>query len=93
MIADGLFEMGGDFPLSHFDGLRTDFSLARLKHYTGTPVDDVATAVALMRRLAWWFVDAGGLGAGRMQRFDAPLPAWAPATTAPAETAEAPAES
>ncbi|MBW5801503.1 cobalamin biosynthesis protein CobG [Halomonas elongata] len=54
----------------------------------GTPVDDVATAVALMRRLAWWFVDAGGLGAGRMQRFDAPLPAWAPATTAPAETTE-----
>ena len=44
-IADGLFEMGGDFPLSHFDGLRTDFSLARLKHYTGTPVDDVQSYV------------------------------------------------
>jgi AMP nucleosidase len=41
-IADGLFDpAAGDFPLSHFDGLRTDFSLARLKHYTGTPVDDV----------------------------------------------------
>ncbi|WP_338445643.1 AMP nucleosidase [Pelagerythrobacter marensis] len=37
-IADG-YELGapGDpFPLSLFDGLRTDFSLARLAHYTGT---------------------------------------------------------
>ena len=44
-IADGLFDMGGDFPLSHFDGLRTDFSLARLRHYTGTAVDDVQSYV------------------------------------------------
>ncbi|MDP3401408.1 MAG: AMP nucleosidase [Brevundimonas sp.] len=44
-IADGLFDTSGDFPLSHFDGLRTDFSLARLKHYTGTPVDDVQSYV------------------------------------------------
>ena len=44
-IADGLFDPAGDFPLSHFDGLRTDFSLARLKHYTGTPVDDVQSYV------------------------------------------------
>src|SRR5581483_5112742 len=28
-------------PLSLFDGLRTDFSLARLAHYTGTPVEHV----------------------------------------------------
>lgn len=38
--ADGLVvadENGS--PLSLFDGLRTDFSLARLKHYTGTPAD------------------------------------------------------
>ena len=27
-------------PLSLFDGLRTDFSLARLAHYTGTPAED-----------------------------------------------------
>ena len=27
-------------PLSLFDGPRTDFSLARLKHYTGTPPED-----------------------------------------------------
>jgi AMP nucleosidase len=37
-LADG-FELGGlgkSMPLSLFDGLRTDFSLARLAHYTGT---------------------------------------------------------
>lgn len=44
-IADGLFDPAGDFPLSHFDGLRTDFSLARLKHYTGTPVEDVQSYI------------------------------------------------
>ncbi|KFK94322.1 MULTISPECIES: AMP nucleosidase [unclassified Serratia (in: enterobacteria)] len=37
--ADGLFPFINHFPLSHFDALRTDFSLARLRHYTGTPVD------------------------------------------------------
>ncbi|MXP24912.1 AMP nucleosidase [Altererythrobacter indicus] len=37
-LADGmeLGEPGDPFPLSLFDGLRTDFSLARLAHYTGT---------------------------------------------------------
>ena len=42
-IADGLFLPGpdGDRPLALFDGLRTDFSLARLKHYTGTPPEHV----------------------------------------------------
>ncbi|NDL61769.1 AMP nucleosidase [Acerihabitans arboris] len=37
--ADGLFTSGNIYPLSHFDALRTDFSLARLRHYTGTPVE------------------------------------------------------
>ncbi len=38
-LADGQMVMGeGDsMPLSLFDALRTDFSLARLRHYTGTP--------------------------------------------------------
>jgi len=42
-IADGLFLPGprGARPLALFDGLRTDFSLARLRHYTGTPPEDV----------------------------------------------------
>ena len=38
--ADGLLFPDEDgAPLSLFDGLRTDFSLARLRHYTGTPAD------------------------------------------------------
>ena len=37
--ADGIFSLADDLPLSHFDALRTDFSLARLRHYTGTPVE------------------------------------------------------
>lgn len=42
-IADGGWtdEAGGPRPLALFDGLRTDFSLARLKHYTGTPPEHV----------------------------------------------------
>ena len=40
-LADGI-EIDGtsDIPLSLFDGLRTDYSLARLKHYTGSEVSD-----------------------------------------------------
>ncbi|WON78284.1 AMP nucleosidase [Serratia sp. UGAL515B_01] len=37
--ADGLYPFTNHLPLSHFDALRTDFSLARLRHYTGTPVE------------------------------------------------------
>ncbi len=36
-VADGLYIAGDTRPLALFDGLRTDFSLARLRHYTGTP--------------------------------------------------------
>ena len=41
--ADGLWIPGPDGarPLALFDGLRTDFSLARLKHYTGAPAEHV----------------------------------------------------
>ena len=40
-IADGVWNMGAhpDRPLALFDGPRTDFSLARLRHYTGTPAE------------------------------------------------------
>lgn len=37
--ADGLFHPTETYPLSHFDARRVDFSLARLRHYTGTPVE------------------------------------------------------
>jgi AMP nucleosidase len=42
-IADGSFLSQEDQPrpLALFDGLRTDFSLARLAHYTGTPAEHV----------------------------------------------------
>jgi AMP nucleosidase len=41
-IADGLYtDVDGTRPLALFDGLRTDFSLARLRHYTGTPPEHV----------------------------------------------------
>lgn len=42
-LADGLFEANpdGPRPLALFDALRTDFSLARLRHYTGTPPEHV----------------------------------------------------
>ena len=40
-IADAEYRIGdGPMPLSLFDGLRTDFSLARLAHYTGTSPED-----------------------------------------------------
>ncbi len=40
-IADAEYVVGdGPMPLSLFDGLRTDFSLARLAHYTGTRTED-----------------------------------------------------
>jgi AMP nucleosidase len=40
-IADGVWNAPPDSarPLALFDGPRTDFSLARLKHYTGTPAE------------------------------------------------------
>ena len=42
-IADGFWSSALEDarPLALFDGLRTDFSLARLAHYTGTPAEHV----------------------------------------------------
>lgn len=41
-LADGheIADMPDEIPLSLFDGLRTDYSLARLAHYTGTRTED-----------------------------------------------------
>jgi len=46
-IADGLWSTGPDGarPLTLFDAPRTDFSLARLAHYTGTPAEHVQAYV------------------------------------------------
>ena len=46
-LPDGLWEMGDTRPLALFDGPRTDFSLARLKHYSGTPAGDFQQYVLL----------------------------------------------
>jgi len=43
--ADGLSYPGDIFPLSHFNALRADFSLARLRHYTGTLIEHFQTYV------------------------------------------------
>lgn len=41
-VADGqLYSPGDTRPLALFDGPRTDFSLKRLQHYSGTPVEDM----------------------------------------------------
>nr|WP_294169379.1 AMP nucleosidase [uncultured Sphingomonas sp.] len=41
-VADGVWRQdGGARPLALFDGLRVDYSLARLRHYTGTPPEHV----------------------------------------------------
>ncbi len=46
-VVDGLWtpRPSDDRPLTLFDALRTDFSLARLAHYTGSPADQVQTYV------------------------------------------------
>jgi AMP nucleosidase len=46
-VADGLWtpDMGDARPLTLFDGLRTDFSLARLAHYTGGAAENVQAYV------------------------------------------------
>ncbi|MEO1101755.1 MAG: AMP nucleosidase [Pseudomonadota bacterium] len=41
-VADGeLFEAGDERPIALFDAQRVDFSLKRLQHYCGTPVEDI----------------------------------------------------
>ena len=69
-LADG-FDLGGPadpIPLSLFDGLRTDFSLARLAHYTGTQIEHFQSFVLFTNyhRYVDEFVDwaAGQLGKG-----------------------------
>ncbi|OUE42247.1 cobalamin biosynthesis protein CobG [Billgrantia desiderata SP1] len=57
----------------------------------GTPVDSPAAAVELLIRLLHWFVDSGGIDAGRMRRHPASLPPWAPATQRPAAAGCVPA--
>lgn len=63
-LADGfeLDDPGTDMPLALFDGLRTDFSLARLAHYTGTATEHVQNFVLFTNyhRYVDEFVDWAG---------------------------------
>ena len=54
-------------PLALFDGLRTDFSLARLAHYTGTPVEDFQRFILFTNyhRYVDEFVDWAGQQMGK----------------------------
>jgi AMP nucleosidase len=63
-------ELGGTgaaLPLSLFDGLRTDYSLARLEHYTGTAPEDFQRFVLFTNyhRYIDEFVDWGGTQVGQ----------------------------
>lgn len=67
-IADAEFDHGtGPLPLSLFDGLRTDFSLARLAHYTGTNPADFQKYILFTNyhRYVDEFVDWAGRQLGR----------------------------
>ena len=70
-LADGidLSAPDADIPLSLFDGLRTDFSLARLAHYTGTSVDHFQRFILFTNyhRYVDEFVDWAGLQLGNRQ--------------------------
>lgn len=68
-IADGLMIFAADEPkpLALFDGLRTDFSLARLAHYTGTSPDHCQKFVLFTNyhRYVDEFVDWAGQQIGK----------------------------
>ncbi len=73
-IADGLFApVDGVRPLALFDGLRTDFSLARLRHYMGTPAEHVQRFVLFTNyhRYVDEFVRWGATQLGEGSRFSA----------------------
>ncbi len=67
-IADGIAfaEPDAPLPLALFDALRTDFSLARLTHYTGTPPEHFQRYVLFTNyhRYVDEFVDWAGLQLG-----------------------------
>ncbi|MFZ1743055.1 MAG: AMP nucleosidase [Pontixanthobacter sp.] len=68
-LADGIEidDSGETIPLSLFDGLRTDFSLARLAHYTGTATDHFQRFILFTNyhRYVDEFVDWAGQQVGK----------------------------
>jgi AMP nucleosidase len=71
-IADGLWVAHDETrPLALFDGLRTDFSLARLRHYMGTPAEHAQRFVLFTNyhRYVDEFVRWAGTQLGESSRF------------------------
>ena len=68
-LADGieLGEASDPIPLALFDGLRTDYSLARLAHYTGTSIDHFQRFILFTNyhRYVDEFVDWAGMQLGK----------------------------
>ncbi|MEZ5937215.1 MAG: AMP nucleosidase [Hyphomonadaceae bacterium] len=76
-VADGdMLDDEGVKPLALFDAARVDFSLQRLKHYTGTPFEDFQRYILFTNyhRYVDHFVEWGvqQLQSGRYQRLSAP---------------------
>ena len=72
-IADGLWVANDETrPLALFDGLRTDFSLARLRHYMGTPAEHAQRFVLFTNyhRYVDEFVRWAGTQLGEGSRFN-----------------------
>ena len=69
-LADGieLTDPDGTIPLALFDGLRTDFSLARLAHYTGTQIEHFQRYILFTNyhRYVDEFVDWAGQQLGKV---------------------------
>ncbi|MBU3078487.1 AMP nucleosidase [Sphingomonas quercus] len=75
-IADGVWRPGGDhtLPLALFEGPRVDFSLARLRHYTGTPAEHVQPYILFTNYIR--YVDEFvGWALAELRRADSPYEA------------------
>ena len=87
-ISDGSWRGDGFRPLAHFDALRTDFSLARLNHYTGTPPEHFQRYVLFTNYHR--YVDAFASWAGEQLRGDSRFTAFSAAGGAYHERGAAP---
>ena len=75
-IADGVWDYSvhDARPLALFDGPRTDFSLARLRHYTGTPAEDFQHFV-LFTNYVRYVDEFVRFGVSELRREDSPYTA------------------
>ena len=94
-VADGVWapQLEAARPLGLFDGLRTDFSLARLKHYTGAPAEDVQPYI-LFTNYTRYVDEFVRWGAAELKRAGSPYARLSAAggVTVTADTPDGPAE-